>query len=656
MLSYAGIPLTQLSPFLREKCERWWAENAPDLWSFPGYQTSGLYHLPVPPEPVSEKARLNTLIWPTGASRWGVFHAVCDYASTAQIQAIVGQVAPSRANLIIKDDTAGTGLEVGMHLLAIRPLFSAGEDNNKRLLWLTFVDPRYFWWQRDLEFTITDGSSWSTLLTNLVSAATGLTPTIPSIPVGYGTPNYSRWNQQGCPLPLLIDAAAATVGLRFLYKLDGTCEFQTASAAATADASRWSANSAECSLGGRMVATDLAGNTPEYVSVGAWPQTPTDTLEITDVTLASLALPEYGAITGVTNAKAWIMGDRYSGQSSPTASAYATQAATDYYRWALTRTEATFRSIRPLNPNGFDDRVEWEYAPPLPPENLGRERENIPTLRNKRLLTRIVPTAFGDRNIYGSAPDSSEQCCGEGADWYDTDGHIDNFSTSAQSNNSATNIVVRQTFTKIPANTGDVWIDAGILSSVSLSSGIIGGANWILSVFAFIAEVDSNANYIGPVTGDLSAVVAAENDTATLPNYPKGRQGDFIGGQALIGTNNTYWAKTTQTKKKLTIGASDRYFAWALKWIFTAKTSGGSLLALTLGIEVFGIGNGQTWLTWDKICCLEPAVVPPAQPPLTPVFGMDMQSQAAQFVVNNAFHIQGVFATASGPNTDPGGA
>lgn len=398
MLKFAGYPAAQLTPRLRSILERWLDQDAPDLWTFPEYQASPAAYLPFPSQPNAEKPKLNTLIWPSGASRWGVFHGIWDGDSAAAIQAACGTDSPVTQTLHLESDDSTAPLTPSMGLLAVRPLYALGAVAENLNL-LTLVDARYYWWLAQQEYTFTPGDSWTTLLTNLVTSASALPPTVPTIPGAYGSPAPLRWTNPGCPLPPLIDAAASTVGLRFLYNLDGTCEFQTAADAATADLARWNQNRANLVQGGFMRATDVAGNVPLAVAVGFWGDTP----DITTTTLASLSLPDYGMIVGVAGTYAWIAGDRYAGQTSPTAASYATQAATDYYGWALALTDATFRGICNTAVTGFDDRIEWEYCPAIPCE-AGDDGGDVLNQRlpDVRVCTRIVPFPFTDRNVYGT--------------------------------------------------------------------------------------------------------------------------------------------------------------------------------------------------------------------------------------------------------------
>jgi hypothetical protein len=107
----------------------------------------------------------------------------------------------------------------------------------------------------------------------------------------------------------------------------------------------------------------------------------TGTFNIKNVTLASLALTDYTGTTGVSIGTGRITADPLNASASQR-TAYATQAATDYYKWLLSLTDATLRGIVNLEFSGMEDCVEWVHDPNM-------------------LVTRIIRPHWADRNIYG---------------------------------------------------------------------------------------------------------------------------------------------------------------------------------------------------------------------------------------------------------------
>src|SRR5581483_6567355 len=238
-------------------------------------------------------------------------------------------------------------------------------------------------------------ATWPALLSALF-ASVGLSPSLPTIPAAYGTPDPDRWGVGYKPVPLLIDAACATVGLRVVRGTDGTVTVQTAAAANNADASRWADNQSECLTGGRLTAADVARGLPASVAV-IFPAKDPSTSEKVTKTLAGLAIDAYAGAAAVPGAFAQVNADLPAGSSAAAEDAYATQAATDYYLWALSQTDATFRGVVPWAPTGQEDAVEWVHEP-------------------DRVLTRVVRGPFADLSVYGNKDEA--ECCEWGAGSY----------------------------------------------------------------------------------------------------------------------------------------------------------------------------------------------------------------------------------------------
>lgn len=524
MLSLAGQPFTPLTSDLRTKVERWWREEAPDTWAWPGYSLEGLHHLPVPDRPKSERALLNVLYWPTGASRWAVFHGLMGDDGAAAVQAAAGSSAPVALMLLMKDEVSGNQVSTQMYLADVRAVLDAdgasspglaGGSKSYRLWWLTLVDERFFWWTKNLTYTYS--SSWASLLNNLVSAASGSSASVPSVPAAYGSASASRWQGLTQPLPLLIDAAARSVGFRFVRLLDGTLKYVTAVQAGVDDDARWDAYGGEAALGTQTATSEQIGSIPASVNVG-FGSPPV----VTNVTLASLSLPEYGAKTGVAGAAAWVFGDLPSSASGTARTNYATQAATDYYRWCLSVTDATFRNILPLTgPNGLEDRIEWEYQP-------GRRSfagaSGLPAdvrLPPERLATRIVRADIGDRNLYGSVP--SAECCLWGGGYYATllqtnagtgyatpgnpapafPARITGISYAGTGTFGAVNRTILDSLVIVPAGTGWATVRGSINAFARTATGLAfthaamtnGYSNFVVS--AGVYQLDGSNNVVG---------------------------------------------------------------------------------------------------------------------------------------------------------------
>lgn len=331
-------------------------------------------HLPIPDQPHTRAPRIGVLHWPTGASRWATFHAVATGEQKAAIEALGS--TPAARELVLFDGVRT--IRVDMWMLPPYPIAQKGAGE---LYLLTFVDERYYWWQEGTQSAPTSApASWSALLTSLFSSV-GVTPTLPTISSNYGTPSPIRWTVGYKPLPLLIDAAAHSCGLRVLRYLDGTVECQNQADAATADDTRWTSIQYDVLMGGRLSVDAVARYVPASVGVVFWGYEP----DLQTKTLTGLSLTEYGSAAGVSGRAGLIVADLPAVSGSTPKSNYATQAATDYYLWALSRTDATLRGLFDLDVTGLDAALELVHEP-------------------HQLVTRILRAPLADRNLYGDTP------------------------------------------------------------------------------------------------------------------------------------------------------------------------------------------------------------------------------------------------------------
>lgn len=409
-MTYAGQALTLPTQEYIPLLQRWWDEQAPDLWQHPGYNLEELHYLPVPDRPKQRRARLNVLYWPSGASRWGIFHGLVDGTSLTAIQSATGGTisTPVAANLVLSDPDS-VPITASMYMVAARPVFTLG---SRQQYWITLVDKRYYAWLKQLTYTFSPGDSWATLIGNLSTAAGLPSPTVSTVAADYGAPDEDRWldalgDPVQRPLPLLLDAACQQVGLRYALALDGaTSKALNYTDAAVIDLANYNNNTASVYAGGRNTALNIIGNVPANVSVSFWSATTTAT--IVNKTLASLALSQYTGLTGVSGAYGFFGMDQEDTVVSPTQANAATQAATDYYLWLLSLNDVVFRSIRTVASSGLEDYIEWEYVP----VTFGSIQEKNPlpdTLRRPQpaqIKTRIVPLNWSDKNIYGFAAPS----------------------------------------------------------------------------------------------------------------------------------------------------------------------------------------------------------------------------------------------------------
>lgn len=396
MLTYAGYEVVHLvaDPSSYEYVGRWWDLNAPDLWTHPGYQLKKGLHLPIPQAPPRLKPKLNTLYWPTGASRWAVFHGLVTAENARKIRELTddgGLTIPQ--TLAIESVQGDETVVTDMFLLALRPLAMQGAGTYEivspdgDLTWMTLVDARYYWWLRQPTFAFVDGSSWTTLLTNLITAATGGSAVIDAIDASLGKPDFDRWSQPGVGLPLLIDAVCQQTGRRFTRQLDGTMRVWAPDNAKIQSETNYDSSihqdiNKSVVLGGHNSPVQFNGAMPEALSVG-WFE---DQSLVGSQSLAGLGITD---AAGVANTRGWFVGDL---KTADAPAGYVHDIADNWYKWLLyAKHECVYNQIVTWVTTGLEDRVEYEYE----------HKHGI-------VATRIVRPNWADRNVWGTTPDDSK--------------------------------------------------------------------------------------------------------------------------------------------------------------------------------------------------------------------------------------------------------
>ncbi len=202
--------------------------------------------------------RVGEWFYPTGAVRWSVFRGL---ATSAQVKAML---AATRGNLpktfvmkaapIAPDDLAAANYVVStsMYMLPPRPVAEHGTGLDG-LYVVTLVDGRYYFQGTPASLRVKQGTTWTSLLTQLADAL-GITLTYSAIASVYGQPepDSQLWtNAENAAV--LLDAVAYNVGRVVVRKLDGTFALYTpAEAAAIAYANRGSASAVVRTAGGDL--------------------------------------------------------------------------------------------------------------------------------------------------------------------------------------------------------------------------------------------------------------------------------------------------------------------------------------------------------------------------------------------------------------------
>lgn len=400
MMSYAGVDLPLVDAGLAE----WIEKNISPAFAHefdPGVDDNQMACLPIPEEYEPPPVRVGELYWPTGASRWGVFHTVVNGDQLAQLRTALStgsQYGP--ANLVMDDarvDSVGTPkgtiTAVGMTMLPPKPLsgqfpevtqltLAANDYRELNKLWLvTLVDDRFWWWFKqptDGELnphTDTDGT-WSDYV-GLIFTALGIAA--PSFSAsGYPLPK-DRWHLFHRPLPLVLDAVATAIGLKVVRKLDGTVLLQSWPQAlvqardvlmprqyAPADLITGQKDLGNTDMGrlagGLIDYEDLRRSVPATGRV-VWSDA--DNASFYDHSLTSLAIGEYIAFGGRTGELAVIRIDNLNGAENTATTATPSiwnQAARDWFGWRLANWDVTFGGVAQWDGCGWQDAVIWSQS------------------------------------------------------------------------------------------------------------------------------------------------------------------------------------------------------------------------------------------------------------------------------------------------------
>ncbi len=390
MITFAGLTLSHPTDEMIARWDRWRDRSAEEPAAPRGFLAPGTDHLPAPawPDHLYRRPRLNVLVWPTGASRWAQFQCLATARQLAAVQAAVGDAGAAAELVIGTTANGGRRVATAMHLLTPRVIFD-GYGLTKPLYLLTLVDERWHWWQES-SGTAPSVTSWSSLLTGLLSAVGDVTPTIDAVHADYSTPRAGRWAQlKHRPLPVLIDAAAESVGCRVIRQTTGEVIVATATSCRTREDTNWTSYRARLEVGGRADVAAFGPSLPEAVRVvfdGTGPAS-------TDVSLSSTGVFTGTSVAGVTGRTGVLHAEIPSSAASATRSAYAAVAAADWYRLCLSRVDAVFGGVCRWEPTGLEDRAEYEWVPPCADAPDGR------------VLTRVVARAQWDRGRAGGTPE-----------------------------------------------------------------------------------------------------------------------------------------------------------------------------------------------------------------------------------------------------------
>lgn len=329
--------------------------------------------------------KINTLWWPTGATRWAIGLFLCDAASLARILPVVksGDGAATLRIQEFRGGVPGTSMTLnGMYLLPPRELNNTESGVNGFLLCL--VDQRYFWQFKDTGLLeVGDETEWEDVYDDIATGM-GITIVYDDVHPGYFRPDPEELTRRYENGALLLDAVAHSVGQRIVLGVDNVVRAINATSSSTLATINHNLLLAKgLSGGGRMIpyretVYPAAVRTVFVAEVGGvyppggevYPRT----VQIADVAATSAALwgfvsntvkvihTTFPAMFSSGESLAAIGAGTATPDNEASVNALAVQIATDYYAWLAEQYDQAGVGLVPWVPTGFDDYILWEFA------------------------------------------------------------------------------------------------------------------------------------------------------------------------------------------------------------------------------------------------------------------------------------------------------
>lgn len=382
-ITYAGVDLlledrdgtlaTQLAKYASIDRTRFWNPIVGDMSNraggrFNDREQVGLGRPNYPPEP---PVWLNTLWWPSGASRWGRFYGL---VTNEELDEIFGNTenGAEAATLVIEDEANGVALNVQQ--MSMLPPFQISAVGNDCLYLICLVDQRYWWQFRDVHdlaiFGYPSEKTWDELLQD-IGTAMGFEWSPDEVNSDYGYPDPDELNRDYANAAVMIDAMLHSVGRRFTLGLDGTPYADDINTAMN-DLEQNQNRDYDLMLGGNSLNLSWASAWPAKVRVvfrkyyWGHPNTSvTHRLYIKDELASDYARNDgqSGMIKTIfTTAFADFSKDDTDPDNVDEVDALAARIAQDYYDWLSERYDLSFAGLLKWTPCGFDDAIEWCYG------------------------------------------------------------------------------------------------------------------------------------------------------------------------------------------------------------------------------------------------------------------------------------------------------
>lgn len=241
MILYGDVQLDQPT----DEAAAWIAENIDPRWPFDFVEKAwpgpGLAFLDGPLQWLRRPVRINSLTWPTGASRFSIGYFLADYDQVTRLRALSYPNASTWQPLpMLIQDGDNSQLITYLYMLPPRPLQQITVANRvgdrvthgttpTAVYLLTLVDDRYLYWFRPGKLTVDEGITTWAQLYEQIAILLSITLVVDVVPAAYLFPPVD-FALQYEPLPLILDAMGFSVNQTFVRQIDGTCRMWNATA------------------------------------------------------------------------------------------------------------------------------------------------------------------------------------------------------------------------------------------------------------------------------------------------------------------------------------------------------------------------------------------------------------------------------------------
>jgi len=204
--------------------------------AFQGHETLGRFRLPYPDVP---PPRINEVVIPTGASRYGRGLFLFGREEMEQIAATVFGFSGSLSSLPGEwgtgDSAAELRIEYGevfaWQMRALPPMLIDATGDSQ--LWLLpLVDFRFRLSQLSADSVLLQGDTWTDLLSNLFTSGSLSAPSV-SVNAAHGVPDRESFSDPGVTVGTAIDATMLSIGYRAIPTSAGQLLFATAQSSAS---------------------------------------------------------------------------------------------------------------------------------------------------------------------------------------------------------------------------------------------------------------------------------------------------------------------------------------------------------------------------------------------------------------------------------------